>query len=52
MSRRIDRLLSRPDDKIFVGETESVVGWIQVSLRETVESGMFAEIVGLVVARE
>ena len=49
MSRRVDSVLSRRSDKIFVGETESVVGWIQVSLRQTIESGMFAEIVGLVV---
>lgn len=50
MGRRVDRLTLRRDDKIFVGAAESVVGWIQVSLRETVESGTYAEIIGLVVA--
>ena len=50
MSRRIGRVVLRREDKIFVGETGTVVGWIQVSLRETVESGLYAEIIGLIIA--
>jgi ribosomal protein S18 acetylase RimI-like enzyme len=49
MSHRLEYLISDTNHKIFVAEADSVAGWIQVSIRQSLESGSFAEIQGLVV---
>jgi GNAT superfamily N-acetyltransferase len=50
MKSRIDELLSKSFHGLFVAELDSVVGWIHVSLIQSLESDSFAEILGLVVA--
>jgi ribosomal protein S18 acetylase RimI-like enzyme len=50
MCHRLEYLISDTNHKIFVAEADSVAGWIQVSIRQSLESGSFAEIQGLVVA--
>lgn len=51
MRKRMHLILSSSDDKIFVAVTTSVIGWIQISIRQSLESGLFAEIQGLIVAK-
>ncbi len=48
---RLERILSTPENAVFVAETESgVIGWLHVFLRPLLESDLTAEIGGLVVA--
>jgi len=49
MKRRLEKLLSNIDHAIFVAELDAVVGWIHVSVVQSLESDQFAEIHGLVV---
>ena len=49
MEHRLAILNSDPHHKIFVAEQSDLLGWIHVSVIETLESGSFAEIRGLVV---
>lgn len=50
LAPRLNRLLARVEDAVFVAETESgVVGWIHGAEQELLESGMRCEILGLVV---
>lgn len=50
VKRRLQKLSEKIDTAAFVAESDSsVVGWIQVSIREAIESGESAEITGLVV---
>ncbi len=51
VNKRLAHLAADPMHRIFVAEFDDVVGWIQVSAVETLESGTFAEILGLVVAK-
>jgi GNAT superfamily N-acetyltransferase len=50
MKRRFHELFSKSYHGLFVAEVDSIVGWIQVSLIQSLESDSFAEIRGLVVA--
>lgn len=50
MESRFDKLFSRSDNGIYVAELDSIVGWIHVSLIQTLESNAFVEICGIVVA--
>ena len=50
MKRRLKELFSRSYHGLFVAEVDSIVGWIHVSLIQSLESDSFAEIRGLVVA--
>jgi GNAT superfamily N-acetyltransferase len=50
MESRFDKLFSNSDNGIYVAELDSIVGWIHVSLIQTLESDAFVEICGLVVA--
>jgi GNAT superfamily N-acetyltransferase len=52
MRSRLERLLVRNDTAVWVAEDAShaVLGWLQVTIGDSVESGRRAEIVGLVVA--
>ncbi|MHB8339274.1 MAG: GNAT family N-acetyltransferase [Ignavibacteriaceae bacterium] len=49
MESRFDKLFSKSDNCIYVAELNSIVGWIHVSLIQTLESNAFVEICGLVV---
>ncbi len=50
VKRRLQKLSGKIDNAAFVAEINSfIAGWIQVSIRETLESGESAEITGLVV---
>lgn len=51
MNDRLAHFKSDPRHGIFVAEIDDVVGWIQVSVIESLESGSFTEILGLVVAK-
>jgi GNAT superfamily N-acetyltransferase len=51
MNARLTHFSANPRHGIFVAELGDVVGWIQVSVVESLESGTFAEILGLVVAK-
>ncbi len=51
MSIRLAQFNSEPRHGIFVAELDGVVGWIQVSAVQSLESGTYAEILGLVVAK-
>ena len=50
MNKRFKELSRNSQDGIFVAEFDDVVGWIHVSLIQSLESDPFAEIHGLVVA--
>ena len=50
MKSRLDTLYSNPHHGIFVAELAIIVGWIQISVIESLESELFAEIRGLVVS--
>ena len=50
MENRFNKLLSKNENCIYVAELDSVVGWIHVSVFQTLESNAYAEICGLVVA--
>jgi GNAT superfamily N-acetyltransferase len=50
MKSRFDSLYSNPHHGIFVAELGIIVGWIQISVIESLESELFAEIRGLVVS--
>ena len=50
MKRRFKELFSKSYHGLFVAEVDSIVGWIHVSLIQSLESDSFAEIRGLVVA--
>jgi GNAT superfamily N-acetyltransferase len=50
LAPRLERLLARTEDAVFVAEAESgVVGWIHGAEQELLESGRRCEIFGLVV---
>jgi GNAT superfamily N-acetyltransferase len=50
LAQRLERLLGRDEDAVFVAETESgVVGWVHGADQELLESGRRCEILGLVV---
>jgi GNAT superfamily N-acetyltransferase len=51
-SARLEHLLARPVDAVFVAELDSagVVGWIHGAEQELLETGRHCEILGLVVA--
>ncbi|MGH9409096.1 MAG: GNAT family N-acetyltransferase [Vicinamibacterales bacterium] len=50
LNRRLERLLPRSDNAVFVAEMgETVVGWIHGAERETLETGQECEILGLVI---
>lgn len=50
MKSRLDKLFSTSDHGIFVAELDSIVGWIHVTLSQSLQSDTFADIRGLVVA--
>jgi GNAT superfamily N-acetyltransferase len=50
MKARLAHFNSDPMHGIFVAESDDVDGWIQIAKVATLESGTFAEILGLVVA--
>ena len=50
MESRFDKVLSMPNNGIYVAELDSIVGWIHVALIQTLESNAFVEICGIVVA--
>ena len=50
MKGRLDILYSNPHHGVFVAELGTIVGWIQISMIESLESELFAEIRGLVVS--
>jgi len=47
---RFDKLLTQSHHGIIIAERDSIVGWIHISLIQSLESDSFAEIRGLVVA--
>ena len=50
LAPRLERLLARAEDAVFVAEAESgVVGWVHGAEQELLESGRRCEILGLVV---
>jgi GNAT superfamily N-acetyltransferase len=50
LASRLERLLARADDAVYVAEGESgVVGWVHAAEQELLESGRRCEILGLVV---
>jgi GNAT superfamily N-acetyltransferase len=49
MKDRLEGVCLRPANGVFVAEGGAVVGWLHVSLIESLESDAFAEIRGLVV---
>ena len=51
MKSRFDKLFAQSYHGIFVAECDSIVGWIHISLIQSLESDSFAEIRGLVVAK-
>jgi GNAT superfamily N-acetyltransferase len=51
MAIRLSHLLSDSAHAIYVAESDSVLGWIHVCVLEFLESGMFAEIAGMVVTQ-
>ena len=50
MESRFDKLFSKSDNGIYVAKLDSIVGWIHVSVIQSLESNPFVEICGLVVA--
>jgi len=53
VSIRLARVIARPDQAIFVAETQGqITGWVHVYACPTVESDLYAEIGGLVVSKE
>ncbi|MGA7161373.1 MAG: GNAT family N-acetyltransferase [Bacteroidota bacterium] len=50
MKGRLEVLLSKSNHGIFIAERETLLGWIHVSIVDTLESESFAEIRGLVVS--
>ena len=51
MERRLESLRSDPQHRVFVAERDGLLGWIHVSMINTLESESFAEIRGLVVTK-
>ena len=49
MKSRLESLYSNPANGIFVAELGIIVGWIHISIIESLESEVFSEIRGLVV---
>jgi GNAT superfamily N-acetyltransferase len=47
---RFDKLSAKSDNGIYIAELDSIVGWIHVSVIQSLESNPFVEICGLVVA--
>ena len=53
MARRLGRVLGRAEDVIFVADSPAgIVGWIHGAERDTLESELRCEILGLVVDRD
>jgi GNAT superfamily N-acetyltransferase len=50
MAERLERLLKRAEDRVFVAEVDAgVVGWIHCAEQELLEAGRRCEILGLIV---
>jgi GNAT superfamily N-acetyltransferase len=50
MAERLERLLGRAEDQVFVAEADTrVVGWIHCAEQELLEAGRRCEILGLIV---
>jgi GNAT superfamily N-acetyltransferase len=51
MAQRLRRVLARPEDVIFVADVPpaGIIGWIHAAERDTLESDLRCEILGLVV---
>ncbi len=50
---RIKNISLEPNSAVYVADTDGVVvGWLQVEIRQILESGEFAEITGLVVDKD
>lgn len=53
IEQRLKKVMDDNRDVVFVAEADGkVIGWLQVVIKSTIESGSFAEIVGLVVDRD
>jgi N-acetylglutamate synthase-like GNAT family acetyltransferase len=54
VSRRLERLLAKPDHVVFVAEALPglVAGWVHAAEHDILEVGSFCEILGLVVAAD
>ena len=50
IKKRLSELSSDPKNGIFVAEYEFIVGWIHISITQSLQSKSFAEIRGLVVS--
>lgn len=51
MARRLTILLAHPEHAVFVAhQADQVIGWLHVCTVASLESGLFAEVRGLVVA--
>ena len=50
MQIRLGTAAAESQHRVFIAELDAIAGWIQVSLMLSLETGQFAEIVGLVVA--
>lgn len=50
MAQRLDRILARPAETVLVAEAErGIIGWIHGAERDTLESDLRGEILGLIV---
>jgi GNAT superfamily N-acetyltransferase len=50
MESRFNKISPKSDNGIYIAELDSIVGWIHVSVIQSLESDPFVEICGLVVA--
>ncbi len=51
LRRRLTSVLTKSSHAVFVAETDSIGGWIHVSIVNSLESDPFAEIRGLVISK-
>lgn len=52
VAERLERILSRRDQRFIVAESDGrVMGWVHVEAAESVDTGVFAHVAGLVVDR-
>ena len=50
LTENLEKVLSLPDNIVFVGEfNQRVIGWINIRLVSTIETGTYCEIFGLIV---
>jgi GNAT superfamily N-acetyltransferase len=52
MENRLEKLLLRTDNIIYVAELDIVAGWIHLAIIQHLESSVFVEICGLVVSEQ